>query len=207
MTAESRAGGLAEDSALRALADALDVRLGLALPPWDPSTIARRLRHRIRERAFGSVVEYAEYLIHGATETAWDELAETLTANESRIFEAPQDFLPLFELAAGARWGRYARGAAEEPFRALSAGSGTGEEAYSIGMALAEVTQGAPAFRFEVVGVDLSRQAVAAAREGAYAESRFGSLPSELGERHFVRAGDGRVPIGELRRRVRFGRV
>jgi chemotaxis protein methyltransferase CheR len=204
MTVDTRLSGPPESPALRALADALDARLGLSLPPGGAESIARRLRNRIRERAFDGLPEYIEYLIHGAPEEAWAALAETLTGNESRVFEAPHDFLPLFELTAEPRWGRYARGAPEERFRALSAGCGTGEEAYSIAMALEEVSHRLPAFRFEVMGADLSRRAVAAARRGVYGASRFEALPPELRERHLVPQADGRIAVGELRRHTRF---
>lgn len=204
MTGDHRAGGTPDSPAVRALADELDARLGLALPAGGPEALARRLRHRIRERALDGLAEYAEYLVHGAPEDAWAALAETLTGNESRVFEAPHDFLPLFELTAEPRWERYARGTGRERFRALSAGCGTGEEAYSIGMALAEVSLRLPGFQFEVVGADLSRRAVAAARQGAYGASRFESLPPEMRERHLVRGEDGRIAVGPLRRHVRF---
>ena len=204
MTADARPAGHPEAPDLGALAEALDARLGLALPPGDAESIARRLRHRIRERAFDGLAEYVEYIVHGAPEEGWDALAETLTRNESRGFEAPHDFLPLLELTVEPRWSRYARGAPGERFRALCAGCGTGEEAYSVALALAEAADRMPALRFEVVGADLSRRAVAAARRAVYGAARFASLPPELRDRHLVREGDGRFAVGPLRRSVRF---
>ncbi len=207
MAADRRAAGSEGPAAVAALAAALDERFGLALPPGGVGELTHRLRHRVAERAFEGLPAYAEYLVHGAGEDAWDAVAETLTANESRVFETPSDFLPLFELTNEPRFRRYARGAAlGERFRALSAGSGTGEEAYSIAMALAEAGQRAPGFPFEVVGVDLSARAIAAARRGVYAPSRFTALPPELLERHLARVG-GALSIGDLRRATRFARA
>ena len=97
--------------AMARLKAALDERYGLALPPGGPAALARRLRHRVAERAFVGLDEYAEYLVHGAGDEAWSALAETITGNESRVFSAPPDFLPLFELTSEPRWARYARGA------------------------------------------------------------------------------------------------
>lgn len=207
MAADRRAAPAEDAAAVSALAAALDERFGLAVPPGDAASLAHRLRHRIAERALEGLAAYAEYLIHGAGEDAWDSLAETLTANESRVFEAPPDFLPLFELAGEPRYQRYARGVAGgERFRALSAGSGTGEEAYSLAIALAEAADRAPAFSFEVVGVDLSARAVGAARRGVYAPTRFEALPPELRERYLVPAPGG-LSIGDLRRSTRFARA
>jgi chemotaxis methyl-accepting protein methylase len=207
MAADRRAAATEDAAAVAALAAALDERFGLAVPQGDAASLAHRLRHRIAERALEGLAAYVEYLIYGAGEEVWDALAETLTANESRVFEAPTDFLPLFELAVEPRYQRYARGAAGcERFRALSAGSGTGEEAYSLAIALAEAANRVPEFSFEVVGVDLSTHAIAAARCGVYAPSRFESLPPELRERHLVPVPGG-LSIGSLRRTTRFARA
>jgi chemotaxis methyl-accepting protein methylase len=207
MAADTRTHLSAGAGSLGALAVALEERLGLALPPGGPEQIERRLRHRIRERALDGLTEYTEYLVHGASDGAWAALVETLTRNESRVFGAPQDFLPLFELIGEPRWSRYARGAGEETYRALSAGCGTGEEAYSIAMVLAEVSIRAPSFPFEVVGADLSRRALAAARQGVYAASRFDMLPPELRERYLIPAEEDRLAVGGLRRHTRFAQA
>jgi chemotaxis protein methyltransferase CheR len=189
------------------LAAELDARYGLALPPGGPDTLAHRLRHRIAERALGRLETYAEYLLHGAGEEAWEAFAETLTSNESRVFSTVPDFLPLFDLDAEPRWARYVRHpGGTGSFRALSAGSGTGEEACSIAMALAGTGARAPGFAFEVLGVDLSARAVAAARAGSWPASRFESLPPGLRERHLVPDRD-RLRLGDLRRHLRFARA
>jgi chemotaxis protein methyltransferase CheR len=207
MAADRRAAATEDAAAAATLAAALEERFGLAIPPGDATSLAHRLRHRIAERALEGLAAYVEYLIHGAGEDVWDALAETLTANESRVFEAPPDFLPLFELGGEPRYQRYARGdAGGERFRALSAGSGTGEEAYSLAIALAEAADRAPGLSFEVVGVDLSSHAIAAARCGVYAHSRFEALPPELRERHLVPVPGG-LSIGPLRRTTRFARA
>jgi type IV pilus assembly protein PilK len=204
MTADPGPRDPSEAETLAALARALDERLGILLPQGGPEALTVRLRHRIRERAFGGLAPYAEYLVHGAPEAAWTDLAETLTRNESRVFEAPQDFLPLFELTSEARWARYARGGGDERFRALSAGCGTGEEAYSVAVALSETAVRIPAFRFEVLGVDLSRRAIGTARRGIYPASRFEALPPELVERHLTPASEGRLAVHGPKRETRF---
>ncbi len=212
MAADRRRGAAgsarsAEARALEALAAALDERFGLALPPGGAEALTRRLRHRIADRALDDLEAYVEHLLHGAGDEAWEALAETLTANESRVFEAPSDYLPLFELGDSLRARRAAVGVgAGGPVRALSAGSGTGEEAWSLAIALAEARLRVPALSFEVVGVDLCARAVAAARRGVYASSRFASLPPDLRERH-LEARDGLLLVGDLRRSTRFARA
>src|SRR5262245_64838236 len=111
---------------LDALEERLGEVLGLSLPECAPEGVLPRLRFRIQDRALDGPEAYAEYLLHSGDSAAWEALAETLTANESRIFGSPGDFTPLLE--AGSR--------VAGPYRCLSAGCGTGEEAYSLALAL-----------------------------------------------------------------------
>jgi len=196
-----------DDLARRPL-DALEKRLGevlgLSLRECAPEGVLPRLRHRIQDRAFDGPDAYAEYLLYSGDRGAWEDLAETLTANESRVFGSPGDFAPLLEMAADPDWPRTRPGA--DIFRCLSAGCGTGEEAYSLAIALAEARSRSPSFRFEVIGADLSARAVARARRGVYPASRGESIPPELRERYFTER-DGDIVAGALKPHVRFARL
>jgi chemotaxis protein methyltransferase CheR len=86
-----------------------------------------------------------------------------------------------FDIAAEhALWAAHRRGRA----RLLSAAAATGEEAYSLAMALIEVFRRAdpPA---KVLATDISEEALAAARRGDYGEAALGALKSEQRARFF----------------------
>jgi len=183
---------------LEALEARLGETLGLSLRECAPEGVLPRLRYRIQDRALDGPEAYAEYILYSGDRAAWEDLAETLTANESRVFGSPEDFTPLLEMAVDAD----SRG----PFRCLSAGCGTGEEAYSLAIALAEVQSRSPSFEFEVIGADLSTRAIARARRGVYPASRGESIPPELRERYFLERS-GEIAAGPVRRRVRFARL
>lgn len=73
------------------------------------------------------------------------------------------------------------------PVRILSAGCSTGEEIYSISMALRE-KYGASAERlFWLAAGDIDKQALTKARSGRYTEFSFRGVPPELRERYFER--------------------
>lgn len=148
---------------LEALETRLGEAFGLSLRACAPEGVAARLRYRIQDRAFDGPDAYAEYLLHSGDRGAWEDLAETLTANESRMFGAPGDFTPLLDMVSNPGWAAARPG--NGPFRCLSAGCGTGGEAYSLAIALAEARAHTPALAFEVIGADLSARAVARARE------------------------------------------
>jgi|GEM_PF-2031858 len=188
--------------------DALEKRLGellgLSLPECAPEGVLPRLRYRIQDRALDGPEAYAEYLLHSDDPAAWEALAETLTANESRVFGSPGDFAPLLDAASDPGGSRARIGAG--PYRCLSAGCGTGEEAYSLAIALAEIRSRDPSFAFEVIGVDLSARAVAKARRGIYPASRGDSIPRDLRDRYFL-TRDDEIVATPLQSQVRFARL
>ncbi len=189
---------------LEALETRLGEAFGLSLRACAPEGVAARLRYRIQDRAFDGPDAYAEYLLHSGDRGAWEDLAETLTANESRMFGAPGDFTPLLDMVSNPGWAAARPG--NGPFRCLSAGCGTGEEAYSLAIALAEARAHTPALAFEVIGADLSTRAVGRARRGAYPASRGEPIPPETRERYFTER-DGEILAGAIRSRVRFARL
>jgi chemotaxis protein methyltransferase CheR len=196
-----RHGARSSRGTVAALEKRLGETLGLSLRACAPDGVAHRLRYRIEDRAFDGLESYAEYLLYHTGGAAWDELAETLTSNESQIFEEPEDFAPLFEGAIDLA--RRVRPGAR--FRCLSAGCGTGEEAYSLAVALAETKSRSPAFDFEVIGVDLSPRALRSARRGGYPAARAATLSEELRSRYFPER-DGLCVADPLKPWVRFAR-
>ncbi len=195
--AAERGGAAVKRRPMAALERRLGEVLGLSLKECAPEGAVKRLFYRIQDRAFDGLEDYAEYLLYAADRPAWEDLAETLTANESRVFGDPADFSPLFELTSD-RTGK--------PYRCLSAGCGTGEEAYSLAVALAEVASRSTGFAFEVLGADLSARAVAAARRATYPTSRVASMPAELRERYFIES-HGNAFAAALKPHVRFARL
>lgn len=86
--------------------------------------------------------------------------------------------------------------------RVWSAGCASGEEAYSLAVALAETgVEPTP----PVLGSDISRAALRKAEEGTYGEWSFRGVPDAVRERYFEREGARSRIRGGIRARVRFG--
>jgi len=88
--------------------------------------------------------------------------------------------------------------------RLASLGCSTGEEAYTLALTVVEAfgTTNSPAV--EIVGLDLSRRALATARAGRYQASSLRELTPAQCERGFVRRGNGFEVRPEIARLVRF---
>jgi chemotaxis methyl-accepting protein methylase len=123
------------------------------------------------------------------------ELADALRVGETSFFRDREQWRAIEGLVASSRSIR--------SFAALSAGCSTGEETWSLALALERVRGESPR---RVVGMDRSAGALAAAEAGIYAADALKDLPPAELEAHFVAQGDGLRVGPRLRRGVSFVR-
>jgi len=132
--------------------------------------------------------------------TSKDELqalVESVVVPETWFFRDPGAF---DALSAVVRHG--ALPMATEPLRLLSVPSSTGEEPYSMAMALLDA--GVPSARFQVDAMDVSRLALQRAAAAVYGRNSFRG-PGTLGrDHHFETVPGGRRVCERVRRQVRF---
>jgi len=225
-------GSLLIDDRAFALFQAMMHKLaGVRLSPAKKAMVSGRLAKRLQACGARSFEEYF-HLIHDARHA--DEMQralDLLTTHETYFFREPAHFdLLAGELLAGARGDRPVAGRAPgrsqagphplggsadvpvgrgAPFRVWSAACSTGEEAYSIAMVLMD-RLGAQA-AWEVVGTDISADAVARARAGVYATARIDALPGEYLRRFCLKGIGSRAGTllvdRSLRERVSFAQA
>ena len=99
--------------------------------------------------------------------------------------------------------------ASKEPHQSIrvwSAGCASGEEAYSLVMAMAE-TLGVQQCRerVKIYATDVDQEALDHARQGSYPEKKAEEIPPELLDKYFERVGECYVFHKDLRRSVIFG--
>jgi chemotaxis protein methyltransferase WspC len=170
-------------------------RLGLEPRALGSGGLERLVGDRMRHLGYGEPWAYAERLERDPDEVR--RLGHGLLVHETWFFRYPASFRTLL---AAARARRLPGDAG--PLRILSAPCATGEEAVSIAVALLQ--GGLPAPRFEVLALDVSEDAIRAARTGTFrAASLRGPLPE--GASAFLRRDGGRVAVARaVLDRVRF---
>ena len=126
----------------------------------------------------------------------FDDLMAEVTVGETYFFRQPAHFtllrhtiLPEFRT----------RATPAQKFRAWSAACSTGEEPYSIALALRD--EGVPA---AVLGTDVSRARLGVARRGEYRRWSFRGVPEETIERCFEQDGEAYLLGAHVRRDVEF---
>ena len=143
--------------------------------------VRRRISVRMRANDAETFAQYAGILDTNPHE--YDKLVETLTINVSKFFRNPETFACIAAKVLPELWP-----ASSPLLRIWSAGSATGEEAYSLAVLCREHAAAhgdEPLQRLRIVGSDLDRQSVAAASRGRYAAAAFTDTSPAVRERYF----------------------
>jgi chemotaxis protein methyltransferase CheR len=132
---------------------------------------------------------------------AMEAVVEALTTNETSWFRDAQPFQALVDHVVPEMLGP-ARPAAATTLRVWSAACSSGQEPYSITMALAEAL---PQLAVNVLATDLSDAMLTKARTGRYGQLEVNrGLPAPMLVKYFARAGADWEVVPAVRNRVTF---
>lgn len=173
--------------------------LGLRFEDNRLSFLAEVLARRVQERRT-STAAYLEQLGSDALSGELSALARELTVGETYFFRHSDQFRAFEEVALPERLSARAR---SRKLRLLSAGCASGEEAYSLVIALRERCI-EPAYEVEVYGIDVNPDALAKAQRAVYSVWSLRETPAELRERWFERDGRDYRLARTVRDAVRF---
>lgn len=184
----------ADDAAMRASFNSLlKQRIGLDADAIGQATIDRAVRQRVQACRMDNTAEYWRQLAGSREEQ--QQLIETVVVPETSFFRHPQSMDTLALLARQ-------RLAQVSQLRLLSLPCSSGEEAYTLGMALLDA--GIDAHRFSVIGVDISARLVQHARHGVYGRNSFRGDELGFRARHFSDTAAGYSVLPRVRAEVSF---
>lgn len=182
---------------------------GIALSSAKKALVESRLKRRLQQLGLQT---YYDYYLMLARDTGPErqQMLNLVTTNETSFFREPAHF-DLIERMLIPRWKReLAEGKRPASLRIWSAGCSTGEEPYSLAMALEWGLRDDRSWRFEVLASDISMRALEHAARGIYPIERAASIPAPYRDRFVLRgrgAMSGSIRIrDEIRNRIRFGR-
>jgi chemotaxis methyl-accepting protein methylase len=193
-----------EERAFRALTDKITRARGICCEAYKDRCLKRRIAVRMRARGVHSFADYSRVLDGDADE--YDLLLDALTINVTKFYRNAETWAALAPYLA-ARW--QARAGA---LSVWSAGCASGEESYTIAVALAETarvtrtTDWMP--RARVLATDIDRTSLERAQAARYPQSAFSEMPADLLRRWIEpAAADGmRTPREPIRQLVRVRR-
>ncbi|UCV04183.1 CheR family methyltransferase [Dechloromonas denitrificans] len=174
---------------------------GISLSDAKKVLLVGRLQKRLRAYQLDTYSQYYRMLASGQNPEELQIMVDLLTTNETYFFREPKHFEFLRdEILAKRR--------STGTFRAWSAASSSGEEAYTLAMMLAEHLPNTP---WEIVGSDISTHVLEKARRGHYPLGRHEGIPPNFLSKYClkgVRAQEGSfLIVPELRSHVSFQQV
>ena len=182
------------------LADLLRRRAGLTIGADKSRLIESKLAPVARRFGFRDCGAMLAELPHPAEELA-EAVTEAMTTNESSFF---RDRFP-FEYFRARIVPALCTARTDKRLRIWCAAVATGQEAYSLAMILGEMGLAADGWKIDLIATDISRAAIARAREGVYSqyEAQRGLSVETLVD-NFSQEGTGWRIAERLRRSVTF---
>jgi len=179
-----------------AIEDLLKASMGLSVASIGPTAIARAVQERLSACELGDLPAYLERLRASGTEL--QALIETVVVPETWFFRDRHAFAALVRLVHKEWLPTHPDGV----LSVLSLPCSTGEEPYSIAMALLDAS--VPANRFRVDAVDISARNLAQAARAVYGNNSFRGNELGFRDRHFDGTARGYRLRDPVRRQVRF---
>ena len=165
-------------------------------------TLLDKLEPLARERNCRSFLDYYYLLkLEGETTGEWQRVMDALSVQETYFWREMDQIRALVDIVVPAWFAKR-----RDPLRIWSAACATGDEPFTIAMALEEAGWFARA-PIEIVASDASGNALEKARRGIYRERAFRALPKDLREKYFQPVPHGWSISPRLLVRVRFRRA
>jgi chemotaxis protein methyltransferase CheR len=176
---------------------------GIHLRASKTALVYSRLTKRLRALHIDNFREYCKLLAASSDERV--NMLAALTTNVTRFFREPHHFEHLKSHVLPDLLDAARRGA---PVRLWSAGCSSGQEAYSIALAILSLAPEAAARDVRVLATDIDPVMVARGRKGVYGSAELRDVPLEMKRRWFEPvAGEARGVLranDELRALVAF---
>ena len=179
-------------------------RAGLKVAPERTYLIESRLAPVARREGFEGIPELLDAIRARREEPLIWAAVEAMAAGETSFFRDRAPFAELTDELVPTLV--RARGGA--PVRIWSAAAATGQEIYSIAMAVGPLKEADPGLRIELAASDLSARAIERAQGGLYSQFEVQrGLPIRQLTRHFAKVDDNWRVDETIRRQVRWRRI
>jgi chemotaxis protein methyltransferase CheR len=183
----------------RLLRDLIHDRTGIFFEDDRMDLLLLKLEPLAQSRGCASFLDYY-YALKDNDHGEWDRAWEALSVQETYFYRETAQITVLVDKIIPEWFLKTSL-----PFRIWSAACATGEEPYTIAMAIAE--KGFGAHPIEIFASDASPAALEKARRGIYREKSFRALSPALRQKYFEPVEGGSKLSAEIMKRVTFARV
>jgi chemotaxis protein methyltransferase CheR len=169
------------------------VKSGISLHSGKRALVTARLQKLLKRSGLPTFKEYLRFLQNDRSGSEMTAMLDAIATNHTSFFREPQHFdfltktvLPTLRTRDEA-----------SPILGWCAACSSGEEPYTIAIAVLELFGGIPGRPLRLLASDLSTKALARATAGIYKAERVAGLPRHLVLKYFEKGAD--VPAGSVR--------
>ncbi|MCW1921704.1 ATP-binding protein [Luteolibacter arcticus] len=164
------------------IAEIVNRAMGVDFTHYKSNTLHRRITRRMVLHKMDSVKDYEDHLMKSPEEI--EALYQDILINVTSFFRDPEAFGALSEKVFPKLLEGRSR---QDPLRIWTLGCSTGEESYSLAIALAECAEAAGSdVPMQIFATDLNATGIATARAAIYSKSIAQDVPAERLKRFFV---------------------
>ena len=174
----------------------LQKTIGLDITSVGNGAVRGAIEQRMKETGSANESTYFNMLQSSPTEMA--ALVEEVVVPETWFFRHEEAFRLMSQHICGEWHSKYP----ERVANILSVPCSTGEEAYSIAMSLMD--HGLSPKQFHIDAIDVSRQALAKARQAVYGNNSFRGSNHDFRQRHFQQTETGYALKADVKQSVHF---
>ena len=167
---------------------------GIRLPEAKRVLLSNRLRRRVRALGLESFDDYHRLVTSAAGKDEFPEFLNVVTTNETFFFRTEKHF-EWFQTDFINEKLQQARTGGARSLRVWSAACSTGEEPYSLAICLAQNQLRLRDWKLQILGTDLSEDALTAARAGSYNDRSVDALTDTQRRRYLKQEADGRWSV------------
>jgi chemotaxis protein methyltransferase CheR len=192
------------EAAAQILADLIQERTGLIYENSRTELMIDRLTPLVIDRGLDSFLDYYYLLKYDSgSEKEWRKVETALAVNET-YFWREQDQI---EAAANIIIPQLQQARPGVPVRVWHAGCATGEEPYSLAIALQRANRFLDS-EIEISATDLNQEALARARAGIYRLRSFRSMPQPIFDAYFTKISNQQFLLADdIRAKVHFSHL
>ena len=164
---------------------------GIGLTDIKRNMVYRRILRRLNALKIESFEEYRRLIIGDGGACELENFVNALTTNKTEFFRESHHFSHLTNKALPELLAKHGP-KGQQSLRLWSAGCSSGEEAYSIAMAVREGTQSRQGWDIKILATDIDTEMIALAQIGEYTIDDVAPIPDEL-RRRFCDALPGKA--------------
>ncbi|MGI6478658.1 MAG: CheR family methyltransferase [Salinivirgaceae bacterium] len=182
---------------------------GIKMPYVKKVMLQSRLQKRLKELNLSTFKEYIEHVFGTPGSEEVIHMMDVVSTNKTDFFREPAHFDFMRDVILPEAISNNQRN-----IKIWSAGSSSGEEAYTIAFTINEFNENIKnnsGIDYQIIGTDISTIVLKAAIDAVYKEDKVEPIPMSLRRKYFLKSKDPRKNlyrvIPQVRSKVKFGRM